>query len=126
MKGTIVKCLEELVVTQFGQDKWEQALEGAGLDSFTVFWPRADFDDELVLELVGSVCDTLNVSLAQAADAFGDYWVNVYSLKMYPLFYEKHKTARDFLLDMDSVHVQMTNVMENARPARFRYEWQDD
>ena len=126
MKGTIVKCLEELVVTQFGQDKWEKSLEGAGLSTTTVFWPMSDFDDALVMQVVESVCKTLGISLIQAADAFGDYWVNVYSQKMYPLYFTQHTTARDFLLDMNNVHVAMTRTIENASPPRFRYEWLDD
>ncbi len=126
MKGTIIKCLEELVITQFGQDKWKKSLEDAGLDTFTVFWPMSDFDDAVVLELVGAVCDNLNISLAQAADAFGDYWINVYAQKMYSLYFTTSATARDFLLNMDNVHVQMTRTIENARPPHFRCEWQDD
>ncbi len=126
MKGTIVKCLEELVVAQFGRGQWEKSLEDVGLSKLTVFWPMSDIDDSQVLELVEAVCKNLDISLVQAADAFGDYWVNVYSQKMYPLYYEENSTARDFLLDMDNVHVEMTRTMENARPPRFDYEWQND
>lgn len=126
MKGTIVKCLEELVIDQFGRERWEQILEGAGLSASTIVWPLADFDDSQVLDLVGALCESLHMSLSQAADAFGDYWVNVYSQKMYPLYYANHSTARDFLLAMDDVHVEMTRRMENARPPRFHYEWEDD
>ena len=93
MKGTIVKCLEELVITQFGKDKWEKSLSDVGLNTSTVFWPRADIDDGQVLKLVGAVCGNLDISLSQAADAFGDYWVNVYSQRMYPLYYERNATA---------------------------------
>lgn len=32
MKGVIVKCLEGLIKEKFGDDKWEDALEKAGLD----------------------------------------------------------------------------------------------
>jgi hypothetical protein len=126
MKGTIVKCLEELVITQFGRDKWEKSLSDIGLDASTVFWPRADIDDGQVLKLVGALCGNLDISLPQAADAFGDYWVNVYSQKMYPLYYERNATARDFLLDMDTVHTEMTRSMQNARPPKFEYEWKDE
>jgi hypothetical protein len=126
MKGTIVRCLKDLVVTQFGQDKWEKSLKDAGLDTFTMFWPMSDVDDAQVVKLFEAVCQNLNISFVQAADAFGDYWVNVYSQEMYPLYYERHATARDFLLDMDNVHVAMTRSMENARPPRFQYEWKDD
>ena len=126
MKGTIVKCLEELVITQFGKDKWEKSLSDVGLNTSTVFWPRADIDDGQVLKLVGAVCGNLDISPSQAADAFGDYWVNVYSQRMYPLYYERNATARDLLLDMNAVHTEMTRSLQNARPPRFEYEWEDD
>jgi hypothetical protein len=78
------------------------------------------------LKIVEAVCKTLNISLAQAADAFGDYWVNVYSQKMYSSYYNKNKTAKGFLSNMDDIYVKMTQTIENARPPRFEYEWKDD
>ena len=77
------------------------------------------------MKVVESVCKTLDISLEQAADAFGDYWVNVYSQKMYRHFYNR-ESAKSFLLNMDSVHVAMTKQMKNARPPRFDYEWKDE
>lgn len=59
------------------------------------------------------------------ADAFGDYWVNVYSQKMYRVYYELVKTAKGFLLKMDSVHVASTKCIPGANPPRFDYEWKD-
>ena len=41
MKGTIVKCLEELVFSQFGRNKWEKSLEDAGLKKTPCFLPSA-------------------------------------------------------------------------------------
>jgi len=126
MKGTIAICLRDLVINQFGQDKWTESLRNAGLSEYTIFLPISDVDDEQVLKLVGGVCKALNISLSQAADAFGEYWVNVYSQKLYSIYYKGNKTARDFLLNMDDVHVQMTKSMKNARPPRFNYEWKND
>lgn len=126
MKGTIVRCLEELVVTRFGQDRWEQCLVDVGLRASTVIFPLSDIPDEQVMELTQAVCNNLGITFAQAADAFGDYWVNAYCPKMYPMYLERKTSARDFLLDMDNVHVQMTRAMEKARPPRFSYEWKDD
>ena len=126
MKGTIVKCLEELVVGQFGQETWQQSLENAGLPKFSIFLPMADVDDSQAVKVVEALCKNLNISLEEAADVFGDYWVNVYARKLYPHFYAKNKTARDFLLDMDNVHVEMTRTITDAKPPRFHYEWKDD
>jgi hypothetical protein len=126
MKGTIVRCLEELVVKQFGKDKWEKSLEEAGIKNPRMFLPFEDVEDSVVLKLITTVCKNLNISLSQAADAFGDYWVNVYSQKLYPQYYAIHKTARDFLLGMDAVHVAMTRTIKDAKPPRFEYEWKNE
>jgi hypothetical protein len=126
MKGTIVKCLEELVSTKFGKGKWEKSLKDAGLKESTMILAITDVDDSQVMKVVEAVCKNLNISLTQAADAFGEYWVNVYSQKMYSQYYKKNKTAKDFLLDMDNVHLAMTKSMKDAKPPRFNYEWKDD
>ena len=125
MKGSILSCLEELVVTRFGRDKWEQSLEDAGLKKSTVFLPITDYDDSKTMQVVEAVCKNLQISLEQAADAFGDHWVNAYSQELYDHFYAD-RTAKDFLLNMDNVHVAITKNMKNARPPRFEYEWKDE
>lgn len=126
MKGTIVKCLEELVTKNFGRDKWEKSLKDIGLNTSTIIWTMTDFEDAEVIKLIEALCKNLGLTFVQAADAFGEYWVNVYSQKMYPLFYERNDNAKDFLLDMDNVHVKMTQMMKEAHPPRFDYEWKDN
>ena len=126
MKGVIATCLAELVKDKFGEDKWEAALEGAGLDKKTVFLAVHDIDDEAVLKVVNSVCKVLNISLVQAADAFGDYWVNVFAPRVYGSYYKGADSAKDFLLKMDYVHEATTRTTKGARPPRFEYEWKDN
>jgi len=77
------------------------------------------------MNVIKSTCDVLNLSLEQVADAFGDYWVNVYTQKIYRVHYLDCNTSKDFLLKMDYVHVMVTNNIPNARPPRFEYEWKD-
>jgi hypothetical protein len=126
MKGVIAHCLRALVVEKFGQDKWEQALVGAGLDKNTSFLVTQDVDDGAVLKVVGSVCNVLNISLEQAADAFGEYWVCSYAPKIYKAYYQGKNSAKDFLLKMDEVHQLTTANMPNAKPPRFDYSWEGD
>lgn len=126
MKGVIVKALEELVTEKFGKDKWEDALEKSGLDRNHTFLATDDVDDAAVLKVVDSVCKVLNISLVQAADAFGDYWVNVFAPKIYSAYYLYAKSAKEFLLNMDKIHLYTTETIKNAHPPRFEYEWKDD
>jgi len=126
MKGSVVKCLEELVCSNFGKDNWLKSLEKAGVKKSTLFLPTSNIDDSQVLEIVGAVCSTLNITLVQAADAFGDYWINVYCQKMYGPYFRQHKTAKDFLLALNNIHVEITEIVEDAQPPKFTCEWQND
>ncbi len=125
MKGVIADCLKNLVVNKFGQDKWAKSLEIAGLSKNATFLAGQDIPDETVLQLVDSVCKVLNITMLQAADAFGDYWVNDYAANIYKPFY-KATTAKEFLLNMDEVHVNITKNIPNAHPPRFTYKWEND
>ena len=126
MKGVIVKCLEELVITKFGKEKWEQSLEDVGQKKNMVFYILSDVEDATVIKLVEAVCKNLNLTLSQATDAFGDYWINNYSQDIYKIYYKKNKTAKEFMLNMDDLHITMTKTIENAKPPRFTFEWKDD
>lgn len=126
MKGVIPSCLKELVVNKFGKDKWESALAMAGLDKTTSFLPTHDVDDAGVLKVVESVCKVLDLSLPQAADAFGEYWVCTYAPQIYKPYYQKATSAKEFLLKMDDVHRLTTENIPNAQPPRFEYKWIDE
>ena len=126
MKGIIAMCLKDLIVEKFGADKWTQCLKNAGESQSVSILATSDMKDEVVLKMVQSVCETLGISLQQAADAFGEYWVCSFSQKIYPTYYIKYRNAREFLLGMDKVHVDTTNALKDSHPPRFEYEWKAD
>lgn len=125
MKGVIADCLKKLVIDKFGKEKWETSLEAAGLPANSIFLVAQDIPDTKFFELVGSVCKILGITLEQAAEAFGDYWVNEYAPKIYKVYFNK-ESARDFLLNTDYVHATVTKNLSNAKPPRFSYEWEGD
>lgn len=125
MKGAIVQCLGDLVKNSFGNDKWEDSLDKAGMSKKSFFMPLQNIDDDKVLKLIDALCKVLKVTPAQAADAFGDYWVNVYAPKVYGSYYKGQASAKEFLLKMDEVHANVTANIPNAHPPRFEYEWKD-
>lgn len=126
MKGSIVACLHELVEGEFGVEKWEEALERAGVPKNTSFLPIADIDDETVLRVVGELCKALGITEQQAADAFGRYWACEYAPRVYGAYYTGVGSAKEFLLKMDDVHVATTRAIPNAHPPRFTYEDVDE
>lgn len=126
MKGVIITCLESLVKEQFGQHSWEDILEEAGLERRAIFNMTSNVQDKSVLDIVNATCKVLNLTLDQAADAFGDYWVNVYAPKVYSMYYRKAHSAKEMLLNMDKLHETVTASIPDAHPPRFDYEWPDE
>jgi hypothetical protein len=126
MKGTILKCLQEMVEARFGKPEWQEILGDAGFKGPQLFSLSADVDEGKALALFASTARVLEISAEQAADAFGDFWVNDYAARVYQTIYARYKSARQFLMAMDGVHVMVTESVANARPPRFEFEEQGE
>lgn len=126
MKGVIIKCLKDMVNENYGHDKWVKILEMSDLDPFTAIKSLDDIEDFVALTIVESTCKVLDVTLPQAADAFGDYWVNVFAPKLYSVYYEGITSAKEFILYMDELHTRITLHIANSKPPRFEYTWKND
>ena len=123
MKGTIVKCMEELVVQKFGDAKWKECLKKAGLPESRTFTILSDVDDTKVRAIINSVARVLFLPMDEVLDHFGEYWSCVYAPRVYAAYYAGAHSARDLLLNLDHIHDVMTKSAKLATPPRFGYEW---
>lgn len=126
MKGIIAICLKRLIKKEYGLEKWYDILEGAGFDKYTLIKASDNLDDTKFMSIIKSTCEILDITLEQAADAFGEYWINEYAPEVYAVYYKGVKTAKDFILNMNKVHRSVVSNLEDARPPSFEYEWKDD
>lgn len=126
MKGITVDCLKKLVTDHYGAEKWKEIASKAGVPADRTFRHDEDLTDEFVLNLFGKTCEVGKLTMEQACEAYGAYWVGSYMLSVYPEFYVGVKSAREFLLKLDTIHATMTERMKGARPPRHSYEWKDD
>ncbi len=127
MKGTIVRCLCEMIEKAHGADTWARIMETAGhrTGKLAITMDIVDVDDALVMGLVQATCTVLGITAGQAANAFGEYWSCTFGPANYPKIYERFHSAREMLLGMDQVHIEVTSSVPNARPPRFDYAWSD-
>ncbi len=123
MKGTVLICLKEVVIQVAGEEVWRNVLLASHMDPYRIFLAGEDVDEQETADVLGNVCTICNITLPQAGDAFGDYWVNTYSQRTYKAFYAKHTNARDFLTDINEMHQKLTKMVPNARPPVFRMTW---
>jgi hypothetical protein len=126
MKATITNCLAELVESKFGKDKWASVLSDSGLTSQGGIYriPPSDIPDAEFHKLFASTCKVLGITSDQASDAFGEYWCCTYAPRMYGIIYKRFKNAREMIVGMDQVHIDMTKAIPNAQPPRFDYKWE--
>ncbi|MGB2247828.1 MAG: heme NO-binding domain-containing protein [Alcanivorax sediminis] len=129
MKGTITRCAKELVESQFGPEQWQAILEDAQVDEETRYrlaYPTTDIDDSMATDILRSTGTVLGLTPEQVADAFGEHWCCVYAPQIYSSIIAKFNSAKEMILGMDRIHVQMTATIRNARPPRFDYQWKDE
>jgi hypothetical protein len=126
MKGTIVKCMEELVRNKFGAGKWKECLEKAGIPEWRSFTAFCDVDETEFMKIMTGIAGAASLSMEQVMEAFGEHWSTVYGPHIYGAYFSDAKTARELLLNLDHIHEVMTKSIKFACPPRFRYEWKGD
>ena len=126
MKGTIVRCLKSLVEEKAGQETWDEIVTESGVALPKIINLSMDIPDGDTVKLLESACKVLGLTLSQAADAFGKYWMTEYAPAIYKSHFDRYRDARAVLLGVDDIHRLTTATVPNAHPPRFDYEEVDD
>lgn len=122
MKGVIVNCFEELVITKFGKDKLMKIRKLSQIKEGTIFLAHQDVEDTIVLMLIQSYCTEIAITMKDFSLLFGDYWVNHFSQRIYSHYYTSSKNSREFLLSMNDLHKSVTEKIPGARPPQFFFQ----
>ena len=122
MKGVINKGIQELVEARFGAEAWEQVKARAGCEE-PFFAVSEDYPDEMTLALAQAAAEVSGWPTETVLVEFGKFWVPHTGRETYPTFFQlAGSSPREFLLNMDRVHEQVTRSMLNAVPPRFSYK----
>lgn len=126
MKGIIADCLKEMIIEKAGLDVWKSVLDRSSVPNATSFSTTEDIDDELVLGIVQSACETLEISIQDAADMFGSYWMTTYAKRYYSPVYNMYKNSQEFLFAIDDIHSKAVRFLPGANPPMFSLSWIDE
>ncbi|MBW1797863.1 MAG: heme NO-binding domain-containing protein [Deltaproteobacteria bacterium] len=122
MKGVINKGIQELVEAKFGAEAWDKVKEMAKCEE-PFFSTSEDYPDQMTLDLANAASEVSGLPLETVLVEFGKFWISNTALESYPTFFKlAGKTPREFLLNMNKVHKQVTKNIRNARPPIFEYE----
>ncbi|MGV3619359.1 MAG: heme NO-binding domain-containing protein [Archangium sp.] len=128
MKATISGCLLEMLDARFGSETSASVVRHAGLaqESTMLRMPIIDIPDSHFSKLFVATLSVTGLNAEQACDAFGEHWCCVYAPKMYAPYLDRFKSAREMIVGLDALHVQITRAVPNARPPRFNLSWRDE
>jgi hypothetical protein len=120
MYGIINKSIEDLVKTNFGEEKWSLILERSGID-VDFFISNEPYDDEMTYQLAGAIGEEMNMTLGEVLTAFGEWWVlNTTKEKYSGMLESGGNSLREFLVNLPIFHNRVMLVYPKLTPPEFK------
>ncbi|BAU54884.1 heme NO-binding domain-containing protein [Mucilaginibacter gotjawali] len=120
MYGIINKSIEELVIANFGDDKWKIIKEKSGID-VDFFISSEPYDDNITYLLASAVSREMAISIDAVFLAFGEWWVMKTSKEKYGSLMEAGgQNLKDFLLNLPVFHNRIMLVYPKLTPPEFK------
>ena len=119
MYGVVNKSLKEMMINQFGDERWQRVLDQSGVASDSFLSMRA-YDDDVTYKLAQAAADELKIDLGDALRAFGVHWVEHTAAKEYgTLMRATGGDMLSFLENLNGLHDRISSTFLDYRPPSF-------
>ncbi|MFD2256061.1 heme NO-binding domain-containing protein [Luteolibacter algae] len=119
MYGMVNKAVQDLVITNFGDEKWDLIKQKAGVE-VDVFLSNESYPDEMTYDLVEAASEVLGVSGREVLHAFGEHWVLQTARQGYGSMLEANgRTLPEFLINLPTFHTRVAMIFPDLKPPRF-------
>ena len=120
MYGIVNRAIEDLVIANFGMEKWEAVKQRSGVD-VDFFISNEPYDDEITFKLAIAVGEELNISLSQVLQAFGEWWILKTGKEKYGGLMEAGgNSLREFLINLPIFHSRIMLIYPKLTPPEFK------
>ncbi len=120
MYGIVNKAIEDLVIANFGEEKWEAIKERSSID-IDFFISSEPYDDDVTFKLAVAVSEEMNMSVGEVLIAFGEWWVIKTTSDKYPgLMASGGNNLRDFLVNLPNFHNRVMLIYPKLTPPEFK------
>jgi hypothetical protein len=124
MKGIVFNLLEQVVTEEFGENAWDDVLDGAGSQgAYTAVgsYPDADF-----MGLVATASRQLDQPVDDLVRWFGTKAVPHFA-QLYPQFFAPFADTRSFVLTLnDVIHPEVRKLFPGADVPNFDFSTPDE
>jgi hypothetical protein len=124
VKGIVFNLLETVVQREFGEEKWDQLLEAAGLEG--AYTSVGSYDDADMIKLVQAASGALDLPPDAILRWFGRKAMPILA-KTYPHFFGPYQNTRSFLLTLNSIiHPEVRKIYPGADVPEFDFSSSSD
>ena len=120
MYGMVNKAFQGMVSNQYGEDKWDEIKNKAGVDS-DFFISMEQYPDEVSGKIVGAASEVLEMSPEQFLIQFGEFWITYAANSDYrEIFDVSGNTFVELLQNLNDLHTRVGNIMHQLNPPSFK------
>jgi hypothetical protein len=120
MYGIVNKAIEDLVIANFGEEKWDAIKERSGID-IDFFISSEPYDDDVTFKLAVAVSEEMNMTVGDVLIAFGEWWViKTTSEKYTGLMQSGGNNLKEFLLNLPNFHNRVMLIYPKLTPPEFK------
>jgi hypothetical protein len=120
MYGIVNKAIQDLVITNFGEQKWEDIRERSGIEE-DFFISSEPYDDAITYKLAVAVSEVMNMSVSDVLITFGEWWVIKTTKEKYAGLMESGgSTLREFLVNLPLFHNRVMLIYPKLTPPEFK------
>ncbi len=120
MYGIVNKAIEDLVITNFGENNWQRIREQSGVD-VEFFISNEPYDDAITYQLAQGVAEVMKMPLGKVLEAFGEWWVLKTSKEKYGgLMQAGGHSLKEFLRNLPVFHNRVMLIYPKLTPPEFR------
>ena len=120
MYGIVNKAIEELVIANFGEEKWEVVKQRSGID-IDYFISSEPYDDDITFKLAQAVSQEMGMTFSAVFIAFGEWWVVKTTKEKYGGLMESGgNDLKEFLINLPVFHNRVMLIYPKLTPPEFR------
>ena len=119
MYGIVNKSIEELVIYNFGINKWEIIKQKSGID-VDFFISNDPYDDAITYKLAAAIAEEINIPLSKVLEDFGEWWIIKTGKEKYGSLLEAGgKNLKEFLINLPNFHNRIMLMYPKLTPPEF-------
>ncbi|MEN9685515.1 MAG: hypothetical protein RLZZ28_1301 [Bacteroidota bacterium] len=120
MYGIVNNAIEEMVLQNFGEDKWAEIKKRSKVD-IDFFLSNEPYDDAITYDLATTAADVLGITVSEVLIAFGEHWILKTGKERYGgLLKTGGESLRAFLLNLPNFHNRIMLLYPKLTPPEFK------